>query len=165
MKRVLGKGGKLQNKVDLNIELLIEEYTPYIFKIVDSISNDSLSYQDKEEIISDTFYLLWKNQTKIKTNIKSYLAKIAKNCTYHRLNQAKLTFELNENLDSNFIEDYDTNLLIKEKLKSLNREERNIFNLYYINGYKIKEIAKLEKKSISNIKVTLYRVRKKLKED
>lgn len=165
MKRVLRKGVKLHNKVDLNIELLIEEYTPYIFKIVDSISNDSLSYQDKEEIISDTFYLLWKNQTKIKTNIKSYLAKIAKNCTYHRLNQAKLTFELNENLDSEFTEDYDTNLLIKEKLKSLNIEERNIFNLYYINGYKIKEIAKLEKKSISNIKVTLYRVRKKLKED
>lgn len=155
----------MHNKVDLNIELLIEEYTPYIFKIVDSISNDSLSYQDKEEIISDTFYLLWKNQTKIKNNIKSYLARIAKNCTYHRLNKIELTFELNENLDSNFHEDYDTNLLIKEKLKSLNREDRNIFNLYYINGYKIKEIAELEGKSISNIKVTLYRVRKKLKED
>lgn len=155
----------MHNKVDLNIELLIEEYTPYIFKIVDSISNDSLSYQDKEEIISDTFYLLWKNQTKIKTNIKSYLAKIAKNCTYHRLNKTKLTFELNENLESNFTEDFDTNLLIKEKLKNLNREERNIFNLYYINGYKIKEIAKKEGKSVNNIKVTLYRLRRKLKED
>ncbi len=155
----------MHNKVDLNIELLIEEYTPYIFKVVDSISNNSLSYQDKEEIISDTFYLLWKNQTKIKTNIKSYLASIAKNCTYNYLNHTKLTFELNENLESNSTFDYDTNLLIKEKLKNLNREEKDLFNLYYLNGYKIKEIAKIKRKSISNVKVTLFRVRKKLKED
>ena len=155
----------MKNTLEFNLEIVIDEYAGYVFKIVDNIIGTSLSYQDKEEIVSDTFYLLWKNQTKIKTNIKSYIAKIAKNCTYNYLNHTKLTFELNENLESNSTFDYDTNLLIKEKLKNLNREEKDLFNLYYLNGYKIKEIARIKRKSISNVKVTLYRVRKKLKED
>lgn len=67
---------------ELDIEIIIEKYSNYIYKIIDNIIDNKLNYQDKEEIMSDTFYLLWKNQNKIKTNIKSYLSTIARNCSY-----------------------------------------------------------------------------------
>lgn len=69
----------------VNIESIINEYTAYVYKIVENIVGDSLVYQDKEEIVADTFYLLWKNQEKISTNLKSYLAAIARNCAYEKL--------------------------------------------------------------------------------
>ena len=54
----------MKNTLEFNLEIVIDEYAGYVFKIVDNIIGTSLSYQDKEEIVSDTFYLLWK--TKIK---------------------------------------------------------------------------------------------------
>lgn len=52
------KGGiNLKNNVEINIDLIIEEYSHYVFTIVYNIAKDILSYQDIEEIIADTFYL------------------------------------------------------------------------------------------------------------
>ena len=79
----------MKNNVELNIDLIIEEYSHYVFTVVYNIAGDTLSYHDIEEIIADTFYLFWKNQNKIQTNMKSYLSTIARNCTYNRLKQNK----------------------------------------------------------------------------
>lgn len=57
----------MKNTLEFNLETIIDEYANYVFKIVDNIIGNILSYQDKEEIVSDTFYLLWKNQEKINT--------------------------------------------------------------------------------------------------
>lgn len=57
----------MKNTLEFNLETIIDEYANYVFKIVDNIIGNTLSYQDKEEIVSDTFYLLWKNQEKINT--------------------------------------------------------------------------------------------------
>lgn len=151
------------NKIKLDIEIIIKEYSNYVFKIVDNTVNNSLSYQDKEEIVSDTFYLLWKNQDKIESNLKSYLATIAKNCSYQRLNKLNSEMTLDENITS-YKEELDAPLEIKDILKTLTKDEKIIFDLYYIKGYKIKEIAKILNKSNSNIKIILYRMRKKLRE-
>ena len=151
------------NKLEIDIEIIIKEYSNYVFKIVDNTVGNSLSYQDKEEIVSDTFYLLWKNQNKIESNLKSYLATIAKNCSYQRLNKLREETILDENNNS-YKEDFERAIYIKEILKKLTKEEKNIFNLYYIKGYKAKEISKMINKSVANIKVNLYRIRKKLRE-
>lgn len=156
----------MKNNIEFNIELIIDEYSPYIYKIIDNIVGTSLSFADKEEIISDTFYLLWKNQDKINNNLKSYLAAIAKNCAYYKLRTNKINYEYDDNLKQEiYISNIDNILTIKEKLKKLDALEQNIFNLYYIKGLKIKEISKLLNKSISYTKVKLYRIRKKLKEE
>lgn len=151
------------NKLKIDIEVIIREYSNYVFRVVDNAVGNSLSYEDKEEIVSDTFYLLWKNQDKIETNLKSYLATIAKNCSYQRLNKIKDNLQYDETTNA-YNMDYEDNIYIGEILKVLNDGEKNIFNLYYVNGYKVKEIAKLINKSVSNIKIILYRIRKKLKE-
>jgi len=155
----------LKNSIEFNLDIIIEEYSNYIYKIIDNIVGNTLSYQDKEEIISDTFYLLWKNQDKIKTNLKSYLGAIARNCAYNKLRTNKPLNTLNEEITIIYTEDFDEIITLKEKLKKLNSNELAIFNLYYVKGLKIKEISKYLLETNSNIKIKLYRIRKKLKEE
>lgn len=50
------KGGiHLTNHVNFNIEMIIDEYSNYVFKIINSIVGTSLPYQDKEEIAPTYF--------------------------------------------------------------------------------------------------------------
>lgn len=150
---------------ELDIEAIIDKYSNYIYKIIDNIIGNKLNYQDKEEIMSDTFYLLWKNQNKIKTNIKSYLSTIARNCSYEYLRKNNIDFEYSEELNFERIKEYDQVLDLKDKLSLLTKEEKLIFDLYYVEGYKIKEIAKKLRRYPSTIKTKLHRLRKKLKEN
>lgn len=155
----------MQNNFSFNIELVIEEYTSYVYKVVDNAVKNNLTYADKEEIIADTFYLFWKNQDKIKSNLKGYLASIARNCAYCKLRQNKIEYELNdEQLNIPYQNEIDEVIFIKEKIAKLNKEEKKLLELYYLDGYQIKDIAKILKINSSNVKVKLHRIRKKLKE-
>ena len=160
----------MHNDIKLNIEIIIDEYSNYVFKIVDNIIGHSLPYQDKEEIVADVFYLLWKHQHNITKDLKSYLSVIARNCSYSKLRSLKTTLEYqdylvgNDNLSSDQI-NFDDIFLIKQKLLRLSLEEQNIFRLYYIEGYKIKEIASKLNIKINLVKVRLCRIRDKVKED
>lgn len=154
----------MKSTLEFDLELIIDEYSNYVFKIIDNIIGNKLSYQDKEEITSDTFYLLWKNQTKINTNLKSYLSAIARNCAYNKLRRNNFTSSLEEN-EISYNTDFDTILDIKEKISKLTPEELQIFKLFYLKGLKIGEVSKEINKSSSAIKIKLYRIRKKLKEE
>lgn len=151
------------NKLSLDIEVIIREYASYVYKVIDNIALNSLTKQDKEDLVSETFYLLWKNQDKVNSNMKSYMATIARNLCYQALKRENDTFSLDNNLDT-YTENFETRIFILEQIKRLNENERKVFNLYYIKGYKIKEISKIMKKSVANIKVILYRIRLSFKE-
>ena len=64
----------------LNIEKVIINYTPYIYTIIKN-KNSNLSNEDIEEIVSDVFLAVWKNQSRLDINkeISTYLVGIAKN--------------------------------------------------------------------------------------
>lgn len=153
------------NNIQFNIELIIDEYSNYVYKIVDNVIGTSLPYQDKEEIVADVFYLLWKNQNNIKSNLKSYIGTIARNCSYEKLSKNKITFEYDETQCINETIDYDNLLIMKEKISKLSEDEKTLFNMFYVEGLKIKDISKKINKTISAIKIKLFRIRKKLKED
>lgn len=150
--------------IELNLELLIKYYSNYLLKVINNITKDDIAYQDKEEIISQAFFLLWKNSKNIKTNPKSYLATTVKNLTYDYLRKQKIMYEYEDNILTTK-EDIDKLLIIEEKLKKLTIEEKKIFTLFYVDGYKIKEIGKIIQKKPATVKVLLYRIRKKLKEE
>lgn len=152
------------NKVEIDLSLIIDEYSNYVYKIIDNIACKSLSFQDKEEIISDTFYLLWKNQSHIDKNLKAYLSAIARNCTYKKLKNIKTTVDFDESQNI-IVENTDRLLAIKERLDALNETEKEIFELYYVCGLKIKEIASLTNRTLGSTKMILLRIRKKFKED
>ncbi len=159
----------MKNNIKFNIETIIDEYSNYVFKIVNNIVGTSLPYQDKEEIVADVFYLLWKNQDNINKDLKSYLSAITRNCVYSKLRNKKVTFELKEELITDNIT-FNNDIIfeqifIRQKLEELSDIEKTIFTLYYVDGYKIKEISKKLKLTSSGIKIKLYRIRKKLKEE
>lgn len=124
-----------------------------------------MPYEDKEEIVSGTFYLLWKNNSSIKTNLKSYLASIARNCSYAKLRKSNIEFEYQElnNIENNV--DIDKLLIVKEKINKLCQKEKELFSMFYLEGLKVKEISKLLHINVPTLKVRLYRLRKKLKEE
>ena len=45
---------------NLDLDKIVDDYTPYVRTIVQNTVNNNLSEEDKEEIIIDTFFILWK---------------------------------------------------------------------------------------------------------
>lgn len=154
----------MNNNLEFNMEIIVNEYSNYVFKIVDNIVGTSLNYQDKEDIVADVFYLLWKHQENIHSNLKSYIGTIARNCSYDKLKKMRQESNYNDEALFEFEDSFIEILSMKEKINSLSDDEKELFNLYYVYGYKVKEISKILKLNSSLIKVRLYRLRKKLKE-
>lgn len=161
---------------ELDIELIINEYSGYLQKIISNICGGYLKQEDIEEIILDVFYSLWKNKEKldIEKEIKPYIASIAHNLTKKKMTKMKncfveTDFEENEIQDfkvddlSNIVENHLKLKEIENVLSDLDEEDYNIFVLFYYNSLKTKTIAK--KMGISNMKVKtkLHRLRKKIK--
>lgn len=162
-----------KNNEDFSIEKLIKSYSRYVYTIIDNFTKSKLNNEDVEEIISDVFFIIWKNRDKIdySIDIKPYIAGITKNLIKNKYKKLHIEYsihELKENLIdfSNETEDVykkiDNKNMLLDKLKELNDTEYKIITMYYYEGKKIKEISKNLNLSVSKVKITLYRVRKKL---
>ena len=58
----------IDNEID--IDQIIEDFTPYITTIINNGTvNSNISFEDKEEIFSDTFFILWKNRNRLNINV------------------------------------------------------------------------------------------------
>ena len=138
------------NNNKLNIEKVMENYTPYIYTIIKNKSSE-LTEEDVEEIISDVFLALWKNQEKLDINkdLSSYLAGITKNLYNKKMRDRKS----NMNID-----DYQNSLFEVEstELKVEKTEKENMIII-------MKEIAKILNIKENKIKSRLCRIRKKIK--
>ena len=167
--------GKYKENNELNLEKIVDEYSGYIYKVIENISFSRLTNEDIEEIISDTFFILWKNKDKLKNEkfMSSYLAGIAKNLVKEKCR--KITFEKDISDYSSTIydinqidmiyEERDKVSIIEKELRKMKDDDTMIFNLYYYSGRKIKEIASILNCSEFNIKTRLYRIRKKIKKE
>lgn len=161
----------IKTKDIIDIDAIFKEYNSYVFKIVINESNNKLSKQDKEELVSDIFFQLWKNQKKIKDlkKIKSYIGKIAKNTTKNKLRSLKQQVSFDENIIG-ITKDNMQSYYVSEQLDLINKEllkmdvlDKDIFIMYYYNNKKIKDIALIKNIKISTVKTRLHRTRKKLK--
>lgn len=158
----------------LDIDTIVDDFSGYLYTIIQNAGN--FPKEDIEEMISDTYFILWKNQYKldIDKKISPYLFGIVKNLIRQR-------YHIFYNNDEN-IEDYEENLIINEKLdivvesNEINRkivqllskiknEEKEIFYEFYFYSRKIKEIAIEYKLSESTVKSKLYRTRNKIRKE
>lgn len=79
------KEGKIikyyKNNNELDIEKIVDEYNKYIHKIIKNMNYYKFSSEDIEEIVADTFFIIWKNREKLDENkmLSSYIAGIVKN--------------------------------------------------------------------------------------
>ncbi len=160
---------------DLDLQTIINEYSNYIGKIIDSKAMLFLTKEDKEEILSDTFFILWKNKDKLQDDkpLSSYIAGITKNLIKEKSRVTRIHYDVQdyENTISDItsidmlFEQREQIRLIEKTLDKMKEEDTTIFNLYYYAGKKIKEIAQIVDVSEFNVKTRLYRIRRKLKND
>ncbi len=164
------------NKVDkyiknskFNLDQVIDDYTPYIKTIIHNMAN-GLSYEDKEEILSDTFFVLWKNRKKEILNLDLYLAGITRNLIKEKLRKHRINYDLSEfedSLEYNNIDLYSNERAFIEELRDTfkisNSIDLEILNMFYFYSIPTKSIAKKLNISEINVRSKLFRMRKKIK--
>lgn len=154
---------------DLNIKQIVLDYTNYVYKIIINMSKEILTNEDIEEIISDVFFAIWKNEIKLDKNalLKPYIAGVARNIIKNKLRNVKVTEEITEMYRDNLeiddvIEGREEYEIISNEINKLG-EDGKIFMLYYYKGMRAKEIANRMNLTEFNIHTKLHRIKKKLK--
>ena len=158
----------------LDIDKIIDDFSGYLYTIIQNAGN--FMKEDIEEIISDTYLILWNNQYKLDLDKKlsSYLVGIVKNLIKQKYKIFNNSYEniecyediliTNERLDV-VIENNEINRKIIELLNDLKQDDKEIFYEYYFYSRKIKEIASINNISESKVKVMLHRTRNKLRKE
>ena len=159
-------------KNELNIEKVMQDYTAYVYTILIN-KGLKLSEQDIEEIISDVFLAVWKNQKNldIDKEMSAYLAGITKNIYIKKVRHYKSTIDIDdyknnlyetENLEfkTENTEKYD---LVIVEINKMKNEDKRIFMSYYYYAKSIKDIANELNISEDKVKSRLFRIRRKLK--
>ncbi|MCD4794296.1 MAG: RNA polymerase sigma factor [Bacteroidales bacterium] len=152
---------------------LVERHKNMVFTIVLRIVRNR---EDAEEIAQDAFLKAFQSISSFKGQAKfsTWLYKIAYNLSISHTR--KKNYEIID-IDENLISDYKIFETYNEFIKSEETEKNNILNnaislltedegliitLYYIKEHSIQEIEQITSLSKSNIKIKLYRSRKKL---
>ena len=168
MNELKSKEEYLQNE-KFDMDKIIKEYTSFINSIINNKVNSTLSLEDKEEILTDTFFILWKNQEKVTTTIKAYLVGVVNNLIKEKLKKNKITYDIDEyqnsidKLCNNIFEDSSRFEKIEDIIREFKDEDKKIIRLFYYEDKSIKEISKKMRLSESNIKIRLFRIRKIMK--
>ena len=171
------KEKKLENYItnkSINLDRIVDDYTPYLRKIIQNMVGNNLTEEDKEEIISDAFFILWK---KYKENIKinyldSYLAGITRNLIKEKLKTLKYNIDIEQcknlieysNLETYLQEREEINELYN-KISNLKEIDIKIIKMFYYSNKLIKDIDKELKISEVKVKTRLHRIRKKIKKE
>ena len=155
---------------ELDIDKIVDDFSPYVNTIIRNTVYNNLSNEDKEEILLDTFFVVWKrNEEGYKIeNLSAYISGITRNLIKEKLKKRKLSLDLEQienSLDFSYYESYLEEIeKIEEvcnKIKNIKPDELKIFNMFYYSNISIKDIAKELRLSESNIKTKLHRTRKK----
>ena len=144
----------------MDFDNIYEEYFDRVYyKVLSVVKNDD----DAEDICQETFISVYKNLSKFReeSNIYTWIYRIAINKTYDFFKKRKIEFEINDDVlslpeDVNF----DTKVILQEKLKLISDQEREIVILKDIYGYKLKEIAEMKNMNLSTVKSVYYKALK-----
>lgn len=159
----------------LNMEDIINTYSSYVYTI---IKNSINGIEDIEEIASDVFVALWRNREKIDldADLKPYLIGITRNLIKKKYRKfakdistcdiCDFENEIESQIEiSQVVENEEKEQIILNTINHLQEYEKEIFTLYYYDNKKIKEIASFLEISTAKVKVSLHRIRKKIKKE
>ena len=160
---------------ELDLEKIINEYSSYIATIINNMASTNLSNEDKEEIVSEVFFILWKNKHKldVNKNLSSYIAGVTRNLVKEYLRKIKIDVDISDyenNLYSyDKIDFLDTEIQeirnIEKKLETMKEIDKTIFLDFYYSSKSIKDIAIEHNISEFSVKQRLYRIRNKIKNE
>lgn len=152
--------------------VLVDRYKDMVFTLALKMVNNK---EEAEEIAQDTFIKVYHSLNKFKGDSKfsTWIYRITYNTCLDRLrkNKKEKTTSYLEDfsehqaksielaLDS--IDENERNNAIQDCLKDLPPEDAFLLTLYYFDGKSVDEISKVINVSVDNVKVRLFRVRKK----
>lgn len=158
------------NKSQTDWNQIIDDFTPYIKKIINNMVGGSLTQEDKEEILLDVFFVLWKNKDNIQNSLNSYIAGITRNLVKEKLKKRKITYDITDYENNIYYYDIETNFkeieaitMIEKEFKNIKKIDLDIINMFYYSSMSLKDIAKKLNISEFNVANRLSRARKKIK--
>lgn len=159
-----------QKNNELDLDRIMSDFEPYVRTIINNMAMDNLNYEDKEEILSDAFFILWKNQCRIVSSVESYIAGITRILVKEKLRKRKVVYDIDDykNISSDFEilkEDFFENEIIGQYLKGLKKIDAEIITMFYYYSKTTKEISKELKISEINVRTRLYRIRNRIKKE
>jgi RNA polymerase sigma-70 factor (ECF subfamily) len=155
---------------------LIDKHKNMVFTIALKIVHNR---EDAEEIAQDVFMKAYQSLSAFKKESKfsTWLYRIVYNTAISKTRKKSLeTTNINYDIVENYSEDdINDNLnrleekeqkkIINTVLKKLNTEDHLLITLYYFDEKSVEEISEITTLSQSNVKVRLFRARKKLYEE
>lgn len=110
-----------------------------------------------DDLVQETFLKAWKafHQFERKSNFKTWIYRIAMNCTYDYLKKESKYVNSDESFEEGASDSNDLKDLISKALKELPLKQREVFVLYYKFEYKINDIADLLKIAPGTVKSRL----------
>ena len=162
--------GNYKNNGEINLEQIILEYMPYLYKIICNSNTINLNKEDIEELLYETFFIVWNNSHKLEEDkpLLPYLVGIIKNLIKKKYRDFKISVDI-ENYDNILIsaddidsalEEIEINKILQEELNKFSVNDREIFELFYYHNKKTKDIAHILKTKDTNIRSHLHRMRK-----
>jgi RNA polymerase sigma-70 factor (ECF subfamily) len=147
---------------------IVSRYGDMVFTLVRKIVS---TREDAEDITQEVFIKVFQSLERFReeSNFSTWLYRIAYNTTISELRKKKLFFvsSADDNAilatDSDNTDDIEIKLqYLETALKRLSSDEAFLITLYYMDEQSIDKISKISNLSISNVKVKLHRIRKKL---
>ncbi|TSA28007.1 MAG: sigma-70 family RNA polymerase sigma factor [Bacteroidetes bacterium] len=152
---------------------LVAKHKNMVFSIVLRITQNR---EDAEEVAQDVFLKAFGSLGSFerKSKFSTWLFRIAYNAAISKTRRKKVEFVgLNDRIITNYTEDeiqaqsgqldqQERKMLIDTALKKLPEEDNLLITLFYKAENSVEEISSIMGLSESNVKVRLYRVRKKL---
>ncbi len=142
----------------------VREYADSLFRFAVSRLGDS---HEAEDVIQTVFERLWKRHQKVNYEAaKTYLfTSVHRACIdfFRRRKTTRNTTELLSKHDRGFQDQsYEDQQMIQEMLNTLTELQKSLILLRDYEGYSYKEIAKILQITESQVKINLFRTRKKL---
>lgn len=148
--------------IEKRIHIIAEKYSDMIFRVAYSYTNNR---QDAEDIVQDMFVKLIELDKPFESDEheKAWIIRVTVNLCKNRLKLFwnKNTCALTEISDAAHFSNKEGFVL--EAVMSLAENYRIIVYLYYYEGYKTAEIAKILKKRETSVRSALHRAREQLK--
>lgn len=159
---------------ELDLDRIVDDFSPYVKTIINNIGKDNLTFEDKEEILSDTFFILWKSKYENIIFLDSYIAGITRNLIKEKCKKKKIIYNIEDYENILFSLDNEIELFseVRERIEKINdilkkfkEIDIQIINMFYYSSKSTKDIAKKLNISEMNVRAKLSRIRKKIKKE
>jgi RNA polymerase sigma-70 factor, ECF subfamily len=144
----------------------VTAYTRNIFRFIQKSLKDK---EATEDLVQDCFLKLWQNRANIDNNkIKSWLFATAHNAMINYIKLESRKISLDESHARSMVAiskgDFDIKDLLERSLNELPPLQKSIVLLRDFEGYNYAEIGDILQLNESQVKVYLFRARKKIKD-